>query len=64
MEHVSKYDLSQYYNWYSQSGTPVVQVDTEYDDKTETVTLTLTQSCGSTPGQPENKKNLLLFQLK
>jgi aminopeptidase N len=48
-------DLSQFQHWYSQAGTPRVQVQTHFDAKAQRYTLTLTQSCPDTPGQ-NNKK--------
>ena len=48
-------DLSQFQNWYSQAGTPRVQVQTHFDANTQRYTLTLTQSCPDTPGQNDKK---------
>ena len=48
-------DLSQFQHWYSQAGTPRVQVQTHFDAKSKRYTLILTQSCPDTPGQ-NNKK--------
>ena len=45
MEDVSSKDLNQFYLWYSQAGTPVVQVNSKYDAEKETLTLHLTQVC-------------------
>lgn len=44
-------DLSQFKRWYSQSGTPQIDVQTEYDPAKQVYSLTLTQSCPPTPGQ-------------
>jgi len=44
-------DLSQFRLWYSQAGTPQVQVSLEHEGST--VTLRLTQTVPPTPGQPE-----------
>jgi aminopeptidase N len=44
-------DLVQFRRWYSQSGTPVVTVESWYDPVEQTYTLTLAQSCPPTPGQ-------------
>jgi len=44
-------DLSLFERWYSQAGTPVVRVETRYDDAAKTYTLTFFQSCPATPGQ-------------
>jgi len=45
-------DFTQFGRWYSQSGTPTVTYDHEYDDKTGEFTLTLSQT---TPTQPQNE---------
>lgn len=52
MEDVSGIDLTQFRLWYSQAGTPVVTVTDHYDEKTQSYTLTLKQSCPPTPEQP------------
>ncbi|HXH03142.1 MAG TPA: aminopeptidase N [Candidatus Competibacteraceae bacterium] len=44
-------DLTQFERWYSQAGTPVVEVEDYYDAGTRSYTLTLRQSCPPTPGQ-------------
>jgi aminopeptidase N len=44
--------LPQFKHWYAQSGTPVIQARGQYDAATRRYTLTLTQSCPPTPGQP------------
>ena len=48
-------DLTQFKNWYSQAGTPRVKVEEHYDAAKKQYHLTLTQSCGATPGQPVKK---------
>ena len=48
-------DLSQFRNWYSQAGTPRVQVQEHYDAGTKQYHLTLTQSCPKNIGQKEKK---------
>jgi aminopeptidase N len=48
-------DLEQFGRWYSQAGTPVVDVSGKYDGNNETYTLTVTQSCAPTPGQAAKK---------
>ncbi len=45
-------DLGQFKLWYEQAGTPEVTARGAYDAKARTYTLTLTQSCPPTPGQP------------
>ncbi|WP_211452145.1 aminopeptidase N [Collimonas antrihumi] len=44
-------DLSQFERWYSQAGTPRVQVQSKYDAARKTYELTLSQTCAATPGQ-------------
>ncbi len=44
--------LDQFKRWYSQSGTPCVKATGQYDAAAQTWTLTLSQSCPATPGQP------------
>jgi aminopeptidase N len=44
-------DLAQFERWYSQAGTPRVNVKTHYDAAKKTYDITLSQSCAATPGQ-------------
>jgi aminopeptidase N len=48
-------DLTQFRLWYRQSGTPTIEAKGEYDPAKKTYALTLKQSLGPTPGQPEKK---------
>jgi len=48
-------DLQQFKLWYSQAGTPLLDVNWKYDAHYQTWTLFVTQSCLPTPGQPEKK---------
>jgi len=50
-------DLQQFMLWYSQAGTPVVNVASRYDTKAKALHLQVKQSCPPTPGQ---KKKLPL----
>lgn len=59
MEDVSNQDLSQFKLWYSQAGTPVVNVVDEYDALKKIYTLTMHQSCPPTPHQSEKKPMLI-----
>ncbi len=45
--------LDQFKRWYAQAGTPRVQAHGVYDAENRIYTLTLSQSCAATPGQPE-----------
>ena len=51
MEDASQRDLSQFRLWYSQAGTPKLKVSDHYDSEHQTYTLTIKQSCESTPNQ-------------
>jgi aminopeptidase N len=55
MEDVSGIDLHQFRLWYSQAGTPMLEVTDEYDAKKATYRLTIKQSCPPTPNQPIKK---------
>ena len=52
MEAANGVDLTQFRRWYSQAGTPVVNVLPSYDAASKTLTLTIRQHCPPTPGQP------------
>ena len=54
MEEASGQDLTQFRNWYSQAGTPEVEVTDSFDQGTGEYSLTLIQSCRKTP--ETNKK--------
>lgn len=53
MEDASSIDLTQFRRWYSQAGTPVLNVSGGYDEIARTYTLDIEQSCAPTPGQQE-----------
>ncbi len=44
-------DLEQFKLWYSQAGTPVLQVAESWEEESGVYTMTVQQSCGPTPGQ-------------
>ncbi len=48
-------DLTQFRLWYRQSGTPTIEARGDYDAAKKVYSLTLKQSLGATPGQPEKK---------
>ena len=52
MEEVSGQDLTQFRRWYSQAGTPRLDVTDEYDPENNCYRLTIEQSCEPSPGQP------------
>jgi aminopeptidase N len=47
--------LDQFKRWYSQAGTPRVRATTHFDAMSGIYTLTLSQSCAATPGQPDKQ---------
>jgi len=53
MEDANHIELGQFKLWYSQAGTPEVILDEDYDLASQTLTLTVRQSNGPSPGQPE-----------
>lgn len=55
MEDANDIDLSLFENWYSQAGTPELDVKTVFNEKDRTFTLEIKQSCPDTTGQ-KNKK--------
>lgn len=48
-------DLAAFSAWYEQAGTPLVTVETSYDETARTFTLTATQTTPPTPGQPAKR---------
>ena len=50
-----KEHLEQFKRWYSQAGTPVVKASSSYDSASQKYTLTLSQSCPATVGQPHKE---------
>ncbi len=55
MEDASGEDLSQFWLWYIQAGTPEVTVESEYDESARRMTLTFTQDIPETPDQSDKK---------
>ena len=52
IEEATGQDLTQFRRWYQQAGTPEITVETDYDPLTHRMTMTVSQSCPPTPGQP------------
>jgi len=48
-------DLSNFFAWYEQAGTPTVTIASDYDADAQVLTLDLRQSTAPTPGQPTKK---------
>lgn len=55
MEDASGVDLKQFRIWYSQCGTPILQVTDEYDQQNKTYKLTIKQHTPETPDQPDKQ---------
>lgn len=55
MQEVSDIDLAIFSRWYHQAGTPCVKVEGRYDARGQEYSLTLSQACPPTPGQPEKQ---------
>jgi aminopeptidase N len=48
-------DLTQFFTWYEQAGTPEVRLAAVYDEAAKALDLTLTQATAPTPGQPTKR---------
>nr|WP_037472148.1 aminopeptidase N [Simplicispira psychrophila] len=55
--------LEPFKRWYAQAGTPRVHATGHYDAVTRSYTLTLTQSCAATPGQPVKEPFVIPVEL-
>ena len=53
MEDASGVDLTQFKRWYTQAGTPRLEVSESYDAAANSYRLQFRQSCPATPGQAE-----------
>ncbi len=53
--------LPQFKRWYSQAGTPRLHASGTYDAQARSYTLTITQSCPPTPGQPTKEPFVIPF---
>lgn len=63
MEAASDVDLTQFRLWYSQSGTPVLDVTDHWDAATGEYSLTINQSCPPTPGQSDKAPLIIPVQM-
>jgi aminopeptidase N len=48
-------DLTAFFHWYEQAGTPSLHIDAAWDEEGRALDLTLTQSTAPTPGQPTKR---------
>lgn len=55
-------DLSQFSLWYSQAGTPILQITDEYDKEKQSYTLNIKQSCPATKDQANKKPFHIPFE--
>ncbi|MFD1710688.1 aminopeptidase N [Ottowia sp. GY511] len=55
--------LPQFKRWYSQAGTPVLKAEGRYDAAARSYTLTLSQTCPPTPGQPHKEPFVIPVRL-
>lgn len=55
LEDANQVDFSQFRLWYSQAGTPELDISHAYNEAAKTYTLSIKQSCPSTPGQDHKK---------
>lgn len=51
LEHAGGIDLEQFKRWYTQSGTPELQITSHYDSHRQCFTVQVRQTCPPTPGQ-------------
>ena len=55
IEDANSVDLSQFKRWYSQAGTPILNIATHYDAANHTYTMVIEQTCPATPDQVEKE---------
>jgi aminopeptidase N len=60
---VSGRDLTQFFLWYTQAGTPLVEVSANYNPATQALTLDLAQSSKTTPGQDQKLPFVIPIEL-
>jgi aminopeptidase N len=48
-------DLTQFFGWYEQAGTPSVSIEAVYDEAAQALDLALSQTTAPTPGQPDKR---------
>ena len=55
MEEAGSIDLATFKRWYSQAGTPQLQIQQSYDAAQQSLTLEISQTCPTTPGHEESQ---------
>jgi len=55
LEDASGVDLKQFRRWYSQAGTPILDIDTRFDASDRTFTVSFEQHCPDSPGQTDKQ---------
>ncbi|MEA3362429.1 MAG: aminopeptidase N [Thermodesulfobacteriota bacterium] len=55
MEDAGSVDLTSFKRWYSQAGTPQLQIQQNYAADQQSLTLEISQTCPATPGQKEKQ---------
>jgi aminopeptidase N len=60
---VSGLDLSHFFRWYEQAGTPRLVVSGTYDEAAQTYQVDFAQSTKPTPGQPDKQPQLIPIAL-
>jgi len=63
MEDATSTDLTLFRNWYTQAGTPEVEISSAWDSDKEMLTITFVQSCQPTPGQLHKDAYLIPFRM-
>jgi aminopeptidase N len=63
MADASGRDMTQFFRWYEQAGTPEVVVSAKYDAAARTYDLTLKQVTAATPGQPDKEPFVIPLRL-
>ncbi|KAA3614463.1 MAG: aminopeptidase N [Planctomycetota bacterium] len=59
MADANGYDLNDFVHWYSQAGTPQLEVQGDYHAESQSYALTVRQSCPPTPGQDSKQPFML-----
>lgn len=63
MADANHYDLDQFKRWYKQAGTPVVDIESDYQADQGTLKVTIKQHTPDTPGQTDKQPVVIPLQL-